>query len=507
MFSEIKIITDFDESSSYEIEIEWVKDYDDVANMLAYLSLNTYKILAYFFRTRILMTSKELNAVKSEIKNLLDLDGFFNPKSFINKPKDLNERDLDNYGIYESFADQKLLVQKKNMKYEGGWVVTTKTDGYRYLLYQSISGVYLISLTNIAKIYNQGPEIGFNTILDGELIPQNNELPIDKQIYEGNIFKFFVFDILHDGKENTMDLPYIQRIFTFRDLTLTNFLEDNYPSIKVMKSKQDNKNFYIASTKDNFYQSIAYAIHDMKTDARFETDGLIFTPTFSPYNEPKIGSKNTSLVRKWKPMDKLSIDFSLMRTDEKDVYSLGVKNKENNIELFTTDEYPQGFKIKTSQYGAGDIVEFKWSLLNEAFQIMRRRYDKILPNYIDTAKNIWRIMRNPITEETLTGKNLSLMRKYHNVIKSLTINQVANKMKFINEKKNYKNKHLKNSQDIVKKFTNKNRSLEVEVPLEYSKIIIKKYLKNNEIVKDVKLLSKYLKPDIKYEVKVTSSLY
>jgi hypothetical protein len=83
-------------------------------------------------------------------------------------------------------------------------------------------------------------------------------------------------------------------------------------------------------------------------------------------------------------------------------YSLNVINKNNELEYFTDISEPEN-KIylipKSENFKKNDIVEFEWNSENKKFLPIRIRNDKIKPNFIEVARNIWNEIVNPITEK------------------------------------------------------------------------------------------------------------
>lgn len=63
----------------------------------------------------------------------------------------------------------------------------------------------------------------------------------------------------------------------------------------------------------------------------------------------------------------------------------------------------------------GFVVEFKWE--PNKFVPIRLRHNKRLPNNLETIKDNLAMIEDPIELDTLLGKNIRLMRKYHNTIK------------------------------------------------------------------------------------------
>lgn len=71
---------------------------------------------------------------------------------------------------------------------------------------------------------------------------------------------------------------------------------------------------------------------------------------------------------------------------------------------------------KLRQFQSGSIYEFEWN--GEVFLPLKPRTDKDSPNGRDVVENIWKVIRDPITEKDLRGQTLTFMYRYHNRIKS-----------------------------------------------------------------------------------------
>ena len=69
----------------------------------------------------------------------------------------------------------------------------------------------------------------------------------------------------------------------------------------------------------------------------------------------------------------------------------------------------------------GLVIEFKNE--NDIYIPIRKRYNKIYPNSIETIKDNIRMINDPIELSTLRGEDIKLMRKYHNTIKDSLFRQ------------------------------------------------------------------------------------
>jgi hypothetical protein len=141
----------------------------------------------------------------------------------------------------------------------------------------------------------------------------------------------------------------------------------------------------------------------------FEDDGLIYTPQHLTYAST-LGGK----IKKWKPSEKLTIDFAV-KLVEGEVYSLFLVDRGNFVPFEDmTAEIPLEGGLED-----GSVVEMRW--VDDRFEMTRLRTDKENPNAIRTARNVWKAIQDPIPESEVIGEGLRLMRKWHLLIKKYWI--------------------------------------------------------------------------------------
>ncbi len=194
-------------------------------------------------------------------------------------------------------------------------------------------------------------------------------------------------------------------------------------------------------TKKNVKKNVKWIVKSLEESKEIveKTDGLIFQP-YIRYCNP--------YTFKWKPPIQLTIDFYLQRMTEKDVTDLGKefhgdqfyyytkvgetgKDKKNDMKIFKGDyNHPyDGYimlgrntiKEEGGEPIDGRIVECEWRKYvggDLDFVPLRIREDRTRPNdETPTAISNWEDINNPITQDTIEGLNLKIMRKYHNEIK------------------------------------------------------------------------------------------
>ena len=168
-----------------------------------------------------------------------------------------------------------------------------------------------------------------------------------------------------------------------------------------------------------------------------KTDGLILQPYIWYCNK---------YTFKWKPPSQLTIDFYLQRLTPQNIADRKIeyhddmyyyytmvgntdRNKKSDMKIFTGDyNHPYiGYIMleeNTIKEGGepidGRIVECEWRKYEDDesdFVPFRIREDRTRPNDSNTATSVWQDINNPITQNTMEGRNLKIMRKYHNEVK------------------------------------------------------------------------------------------
>lgn len=158
------------------------------------------------------------------------------------------------------------------------------------------------------------------------------------------------------------------------------------------------------------------------------TDGIILTPAERPYMEvdPVKGFK-FSLVKKWKPV--ITIDFRVRRDAIGKLTLFSAANQGQGEVPFTGTRYPWSGQAELSDNMEGKIIEFEWAeseaFSGQAFVMFKERQDKITPNKVGVATDLWNLINDPITLEDLEGKTMMLMAKYHNRVKTYALADLA----------------------------------------------------------------------------------
>lgn len=364
--------------------LEYVQDIDYFKNIASLL----YK---WVLDSPMIFSIKEQEQVLFDLLSLLEIPN-----------------DKFNFFIFPQVVDLTMedLISGKLVNNQVGYTVSFKADGYHKILFSSSSGIWLILPGNdtIPSKFQKVLDGNFPVaILEGESILKDT--------------KFLVFDTMYYGHKITRH-NYITRLKIAQD------------AISVLKQsckgkfKIEKKDTIIINTKkindriamENFFTRINSLIYDIHIN--YDTDGFVFTPINVPYNN--LSDKFTPKVLKWKPPENLTIDFTF-----------------NDYKLYTSrDEFnPPGFNpsinvnwdsIYSQNLPLGAVVELSPVLTNNVIVLTftRYRFEKSKGNNPFVARNLWKMIQNPITLEMLKGNTFTFVRKYHNRIKNNLLDKI-----------------------------------------------------------------------------------
>ena len=318
---------------------------------------------------------------------------------FLSRPRDLLIKDMTKDGLLQDYtvsvkADglQKLMIFYNNQI----WLFSPKDDDINKSLF------FLSEYQNSS--WN-------NTILIGEWVSKENH-------DYNHDYLYLPFDTLIYNNRDTRSEDYITRLSY-----LTNFYDNLVNNTYITKKLI----FIYNNNETSFYQATNQAL-DAEKEVKYETDGLIFTPIKSPYitSGQRLSSRNQKDrilskyhdVCKYKPPEKLTIDF-LVKKDG--LYTKEGKFKGTNYQPFNNTNY-----VIEDKY-LNKIVEFEPKIIegNIIYHPLRIRIDKNYPNKLKQVLDNWNLVHNPITEKTMRGENIQLMRRYHNQIKSQILQQIS----------------------------------------------------------------------------------
>ena len=305
-----------------------------------------------------------------------------------------------------------------------GYTVSPKAHGELFFLIYQPSGIWLVSTKLSYKIYLLQDELVQynNTVLVGELVTKDR---MRKSSYLQEDQLFLTFDVLMYKGENLHLKNYNERRKHMFSQKIKNYLKI-----------EPKKIIELGGNSDSFYKNMK-RIFDMERKTLYKTDGIIFTPINSGYIADgqfvtKTHNRCLSLyndVCKYKLAENLTIDFYVKNR------KLYVYDKGNTVLFKGSYRIPfseKNYRIEDNQY-EDKIVEFEPTFStsesdgeNKTIVFIPRgiREDKLHPNGLTPANNIWSLLQKPISKETLLGENITLLRKYHNKIKKNLINQI-----------------------------------------------------------------------------------
>jgi len=231
-----------------------------------------------------------------------------------------------------------------------------------------------------------------------KFFPENEVYLFDGEYMEHDD-SFHIFDILIYKNAIISRLKFKSRY---------NRMVETFNNMNKLKASGINlylKNHIFIKSPEEFFDAVEKTL-----STKLDNDGIIFTPVNDVYL--------SSFIFKWKPLEKLTIDLYY---ENKNVYVYNPKTRKN---------VPFGKKFNINlgsliyKYPDGKVIEFVIDLKTNTLTAQRIRADKVYPNKYTVVENILHLHRNPITKETITGKNTTLMRKYHNRVKTKIYNNL-----------------------------------------------------------------------------------
>jgi hypothetical protein len=220
--------------------------------------------------------------------------------------------------------------------------VCEKTDGVRQFLISNTEGTFIVNRAfQVEPVKIRIPK---DTLLDGELVKLKNQK-----------MAFVVHDAVLVKGENLMNLPLDQRLEKARGVTKGIIKTATAPfDVRVKK----------------MYRLFEESIPDLNS-FDYETDGIVMTPI----NEPiRMGTHETMF--KWKPRERITIDFQLQNGFELFVQDRGELYKE--AELRQRKDLPDGTILEC---GYGDVGWFMEKVRTDKnYANNRRTYFRTIVN-------------------------------------------------------------------------------------------------------------------------------
>jgi len=224
------------------------------------------------------------------------------------------------------------------------YLVCEKTDGVRHLLASTDEGVFLVNRAFACEKINV--RVPKDTLLDGELVKTKTGKTL-----------FMVYDAVRVKGEDLTQKPLTERLEAAR---------------KVVKAIIKTANALL-EIRVKVMWTLGSPTPDLDS-FEYETDGLVFTPV----NEPiRTGTHETMF--KWKPRERITIDFCLKNGCELFVQDKGIPYKEAELHLRNLRrDLPNGTIVEC---GYGDLGWFVEKIRTDKTHANNRRtYFRTLVN-------------------------------------------------------------------------------------------------------------------------------
>jgi len=392
---------------SFEVEMEMLGD--DISRFER-LTEVLFKIL---HGTNFLYTVTEKNNMQSAVATMLQKQNVLEGSIMVNGHR------------------EKLFVEARNVKRRdivyGGIVgnpstsynLTFKADGIRKLLVIHTTGIWLvyppeefnlmvlpsnnkvITIKNVQTPYSKLLSSYNLTVLDGELVGTNLYLAFDVLSNAGN---------LAVQKEHYSARLRIAR--AYKTFSVTDFAIDTKETTSLL-------------TPEDFFKYTTEYLHKRK-QLSYPEDGLMFIPENAPYNphselRPMHDRVLTEVpdTCKWKEPVNITIDFAIEHRQGEIVLLSGAHGRNvpfvgDDINPVTPDMIDHTAAL-TLNVPSGKVVEYEF--INNKFSPRIVRYNKLYPNSLEVALDNWKDINDPVTVETMEGKDLDLVFTYHNRVK------------------------------------------------------------------------------------------
>jgi ubiquitin C-terminal hydrolase len=283
------------------------------------------------------------------------------------------------------------------------YTVTNKLDGERFYIVFNKFGIYALNHNIVDELM---------TFRDSRYTKISM---IDCERYRG---KFYVFDCMIYNDEQITSYPHSKRLeyaamlikpYSFMKMKIFDQIDQTEKLLKELKESKE------------------------------ENDGLIFTPDKDEYN--------SKFIFKWKFPEKMSIDFRVkyntnLETGGYLYHLFSYDSSKEPVPFMGTKNFPLADAIFVSDdlLLDGKIYEFTYDNESDKFVLLRLRPDKIQPNFITVAQNVWNDIKNPFTEDEL----IKLL--YHTSDDDLLA------MKVVNPLEEYRKHHNMAKREIISKY-------------------------------------------------------
>jgi len=445
------------QDTEYEVEVEIMNwnietgkkliEFNALLKMIYLILYNTTNLYTIYERDTLFKTMNDYLGIGGRSKTQLDFN-------MVAQARNLKYPDM----VWGGLVGNRECIRGKIE--DNQYSVTHKADGIRKFLMINTTGIWIVfppREANLVRRFSEGDkdrELN-GLILDGELIPKDRrrksigtaitdekipgiELYNEKlQGYSGSItseYWFLVFDVLLvNNNKDVQILPHSERMYeAYEKIKVMNFNENRILTVSF-------KSFYAIPSVDKFFL-VMQRMFSEKTILPYHEDGFIFMSEMAPYNPIRQKEKEEDFKRKlklrerrltkfsdickWKPVERLTIDFSITHRLGGKVNLLVLKGKDKCVPFkgtrnnpFDQDEMVDHDHPMLKKYPTKTVIEFRWDFETGKFVPVQPRLDKLKPNREDIAEDDFSDIFNPITQEVLEGKNFRLMSKYFNRIK------------------------------------------------------------------------------------------
>lgn len=385
----------------YEVELELVDDITE-ANITALENV-------YMQINNILLRSNTIMSFNSYCGGNLRMS---NPNSTIKM----------DYGVLAKVRNLKLKDLTIDGLMNGKYTITLKADGERVVILVDQSGVWMLQSrpgNDIVERITDTPECILPLtplVLDAEMVFTRNEedlfIPFDIISLKGKTL-IQKFPLVGDKSRMAFIEKVVKHLSSYMNITTKTYYEIGNTSKSAILSMQE-------------VQSFAESVN-------YDNDGYIITPIDEGYYQhtDKIRLEQRILsdypdICKLKPWELLTIDVVY-----KDSRIYVSENSGKELKVFRgSKKYPFNHQINLNhdslRENEGAIVEIAPEIVEGVIvlKFYRTRSDKMQPNRERVADNVWNDLNNPITPDTVIGKDMKMIRDYHNCVKRMILNSI-----------------------------------------------------------------------------------
>lgn len=400
--------------SDYEIEIESELTRDSLPD----LSASIKEFFATFdnFFADIAETYHEVfrDFLEKFNKNLNAATGKIDPH-VLARPRDFTVKDLTTYQRYNNDT----IAAGRGI--DTGYTITVKGDGLntvvfiykgRYLCLVRPTQEYFYIVTN--RLEGYGP---YTSIYVGEDTMGQNSSTL-----------FTVFDILFDSR--SPGLPTLRNHLERLELA-----KQHSRTFVNTVNQSSNRRFYfkefypIGATPESFAVAYKKATKDAASQS-FGSDGFILTPIYTLHNpiDKKVPGKRVlgkqADLCKIKPVEELTIDFvpakdhQVIASNPTTIFQ-GTKrfsfDPEVNVDWGSVPDeyYDQVCEFKPTFVQTGEQDDG----LQVVLVFKKHRSDKVTPNTIKIASNVWDSINDPVSEKVFLNEDFTRHRRQNNTVK------------------------------------------------------------------------------------------